>query len=207
MGFTVVSRNTFLGSGHADPRQRRPEPLGLIVSDDAGRSWRPLSLGGQVDLHVIRVGSRLTYGVDAVSGSLLVRSDSASSWSVGQPPKPLFDLAVDPEDERHLVGAAEDGLYRSRDRGSRWHAIRGAPAGILAWPRTGSRVLYLATRNGALHRSDDEGRSWRRAGTLSDKPTAMTAHGREIYVALENGAVEMSRDGGRSWRHRAGPPA
>jgi hypothetical protein len=203
MGFTVVSRNTFLGSGHADPRQDRKEPLGLIVSDDAGKSWRPLSLGGQVDLHVIRVGNRLTYGVDAVSGSLLVSDDAASSWSVGRPPKPLLDLAVDPDDERHLVGATEDGLHRSRDRGSRWRSIRKAPAGLLAWPRTDSRVVYVATRDGALHRSDDAGRKWRRVGKLSDRPVAMTAHGREIYVALEDGTVEVSRDGGRAWSHKA----
>jgi photosystem II stability/assembly factor-like uncharacterized protein len=195
-----------LGSGHADPRQGRPELLGLMVSDDAGRSWRPLSLGGQVDFHVIRVGNRLTYGVDAISGSLLVSDDSATSWSVGQPPKPLFDLAVDPDDERHLVAAADDGLYRSRNRGSRWRAIRNAPAGLLAWPRIGSRVLYVATRNGALHRSDDGGRGWRRAGRLSGKPAAMTAHGSEIYVALDNGVIEVSRDGGRTWTHRADPP-
>jgi hypothetical protein len=207
MGFTVVSRNTFLGSGHPDPRDGGADPLGLIVSDDAGRSWRPLSLGGQVDLHVIRVGSRLTYGVDAISGSLLVSDDAASSWSVGQPPKPLFDLAVDPDDERHLVGAAEDGLYRSRDRGSSWRAIRRAPAGLLAWRRTGARVLYVAAGNGELHRSDDGGRIWRRVGKLTGSATAMTAHGRELYVALENGVVEASADGGRTWRHRAVPPA
>jgi photosystem II stability/assembly factor-like uncharacterized protein len=207
MGFTVVSHNTFLGSGHPDPREGPARPLGLIVSDDAGRSWRSLALDGQVDLHVIRVGNRLTYGVDAISGSLLVSDDSASSWRVGQPPKPLFDLAVDPDDERHLVGAAEDGLYRSRDRGSRWEAIRGAPAGILAWPRTRSRVLYLATGHGELHRSRDAGRSWRRIGELSGRPTAMTAHGKDVYVALEDGIVEVSRDGGRTWAHRAGPSA
>jgi hypothetical protein len=207
MGFTVVSRNTFLGSGHADPRQGRAEPLGLIVSEDAGRSWRPLSLGGQADLHVIRVGSRLTYGVDAISGSLFVSDDSAASWSVGQPPKPLFDLAVDPRDERHLVGAAEDGLYRSRDRGSRWQAIRRAPAGLLAWPRTGLPVLYVATPDAALYRSDNAGRSWRRNGKLPGLPAAIAAHGNEIYVALQDGTVEMSRDGGRTWQHRAAPPA
>jgi photosystem II stability/assembly factor-like uncharacterized protein len=207
MGFTVVSDNTFLGSGHPDPREGSSEPLGLIVSDDAGRSWRTLSLRGQVDLHVIRVGNRLTYGVDAISGSLLVSEDSADSWSVGQPPEPLFDLAVDPDDERHLVAAAAESLYRSRDRGARWEAIRDAPVGLLAWPRTGPRVLYVATAAGGLHRSDDAGRTWRHTGRLSGTPTAITAHRRQIHVALEDGVIEISRDGGRTWRHRAKPAA
>jgi photosystem II stability/assembly factor-like uncharacterized protein len=207
MGFTVVSRNTFLGSGHADSAEEKTDPLGLIVSDDAGRSWRPLSLGGQVDLHIIRVGNRLTYGVDAMSGSLLVSDDAASSWSVGQPPKPLVDLAVDPHDERHLIGAAEDGLYRSRDRGARWRAIPRSPAGLLMWPRTNPEGLYLAAANGALHRSDDAGRTWRRVGKLTGRPVAITAHQKEIYVALQDGTVEVSRDGGRTWSHRASPAA
>lgn len=69
MGFTVVSENTFLGCGHPGAREDKPKHLGLIVSDDAGESWRELGLGGQADFHIIRVGSQPTYGFDSLSSS------------------------------------------------------------------------------------------------------------------------------------------
>ena len=205
MGFTVVSENTFLGSGHPDARDGKPAMLGLLVSEDAGASWRELSLGGQVDLHVIRVGSSLTYGVDARTGSLLVSNDSASTWSVGQPPEALLDLAVDPGAENHLIGSTEGGLYRSRDRGSDWRRIAKAPSGLLAWARVDPKAVYLAERDGSVRRSRDAGRSWRGVGDLRGTPVAMTMHRDELYVALADGIVKASFDGGRTWALRTRP--
>ena len=49
MGFTVVGPSTILGSGHPDGRDDLPPFLGLIRSDDGGRSWRPVSLLGTRD--------------------------------------------------------------------------------------------------------------------------------------------------------------
>lgn len=58
MGFTIVGPNRFLGSGHPDPQAMReqnlPPNLGLIESTDAGRTWRPISLLGEADFHVLR---------------------------------------------------------------------------------------------------------------------------------------------------------
>ena len=54
MGFTVIGRDRFLGSGHPDFRTDLPPLLGLIESNDGGRSWEPISLLGQADFHVLR---------------------------------------------------------------------------------------------------------------------------------------------------------
>jgi hypothetical protein len=206
MGFTVVSGNTFLGSGHPDARENKPPHLGLILSEDAGRSWRELALGGQVDLHVIRVGERLTYGFDALSGNLLVSDDAASSWSVAQPPAPLIDFVVDPDDERHLIAATEDRLYRSRDRGADWRPIRRSRPGYLAWSREAA-VLLTVAQDGMVRRSADAGRSWRKVGRIGGEPTTMTAHGGAFYVATADGTIKFSQDRGRTWSVRAEPPA
>jgi hypothetical protein len=206
MGFTVVSRNTFLGSGHPDARENKPSHLGLILSEDAGRTWRELALGGQVDLHIIRVGERLTYGFDALSGKLLVSDDAASSWSVAQPPAPLIDFVLDPDDERHLIAATADRLYRSPDRGADWRAIPRSRPGHLAWSRE-SAVLLAAAPDGTVRRSADGGRSWRKIGTIGGEPTAMTTHGGAFYVATADGTIKVSEDRGRSWSVRAEPPA
>jgi hypothetical protein len=53
MGFTVVGRDRFLGSGHPGSIEGDPPFLGLIESRDAGASWHPVSLRGQVDFHVL----------------------------------------------------------------------------------------------------------------------------------------------------------
>jgi photosystem II stability/assembly factor-like uncharacterized protein len=207
MGFTVVSGDTFLGSGHPDVREDKPPHLGLIVSDDAGRSWRTVALSGQADLHVIRVGSRLTYGFDSLSGGLLVSDDSASSWRVGRPPAPLVDLALDPRDERHLIGATEGGLFRSRDGGADWRRIGRAPTGFVSWQRTGSRALLVVGFDGTVSTSRDAGRSWKQVGEIGAEPTATTNDGDDFYVATVDGAVSVSRDAGRTWRVRVEPSA
>jgi hypothetical protein len=206
MGFTVVSENTFLGSGHPDARDDKPPHLGLIVSDDAGKSWRELGLGGQADLHVIRVGNRLTYAFDSLSGGLLVSNDSATTWRVGQPPAPLVDLSLDPRDERHLIGATEKGLFRSRDGGSDWRRVGGAPTGFLSWQRTGARVLLAVAFDGAVRISRDAGRSWTRLGDVGREPTAATNYRGRFFVATADGAVKVSRDDGRTWSLRLEPP-
>jgi hypothetical protein len=206
MGFTVVSPDTFLGSGHPDVREDKPPHLGLIVSDDAGRSWRPVALSGQADLHVIRVGSRLTYGFDSLSGSLLVSDDSGESWRTGRPPAPLVDLALDPLDERHLIGASERGLLRSRDGGADWRRIARAPTGLLSWQRTGPRALLVVGFDGTVSVSRDAGRTWKRVGAVGKEPTATTNDGDAFYVATADGAVSVSRDEGRTWSIRVEPP-
>jgi hypothetical protein len=52
MGFTVVGPDHFLGSGHPASVDD-PAFLGLIESRDAGNNWRPISLRGEVDFHVL----------------------------------------------------------------------------------------------------------------------------------------------------------
>ena len=73
MAFTVVGPGRFLGSGHPDGRERLPPFLGLIESRDAGQSWRPVSLLGKVDFHLLEVvgrwGLRLRLGLGDTPGA------------------------------------------------------------------------------------------------------------------------------------------
>jgi len=61
MGFTVVGPDRFLGSGHPDGREGLPPFLGLIRSQDAGKSWKPISLLGKQDFHVLEASGRAVY--------------------------------------------------------------------------------------------------------------------------------------------------
>jgi hypothetical protein len=53
MGFTFVGRDHFLGSGHPGSIEDDPPFLGLIESRNAGNKWRPISLRGTADFHVL----------------------------------------------------------------------------------------------------------------------------------------------------------
>ena len=201
MGFTVVGPDRFLGSGHPDPNEDLPPLLGLIRSDDAGLSWQPVSLLGQADFHVLRASGRTIYGVNASDGTLLVSADGGRRWEPRPPPGPLVDLAPDPRRPDQVLASGPDALYLSRDGGRTWRPVASGRAGFLTWLPDGS--IYLVDGAGAVHRSDDAGRSWEAQGEVGGQPAALSSHGGELYVALHTNEVKVSDNGGRSWRARA----
>ena len=199
MGFTVVGPNRFLGSGHPDLRDDLPPLLGLIRSDDSGRTWKPVSLLGEADFHVLRASGSRIYGADSQSGRLMTSSDGGRSWQRRTPPGPLVDLAIDPRDPDRIVASAEDGLYASRDAGRGWRSVGARRVGLLAW----TDELVLVDAAGKAHASDDAGRTWTRRGSIGGRPAALSAtHDGHLLVATHGNAVKLSRDGGRTWQLR-----
>lgn len=65
MGFTITGPRTFLSSGHPGPGEQVANPLGVVASTDAGGTWTPLGLAGEVDFHALKVSSGNVYGYDA----------------------------------------------------------------------------------------------------------------------------------------------
>ena len=202
MGFTVVGPNRFLGSGHPD-NASQPPLLGLIESNDAGRTWRSVSLLGEADFHVLRIAGGRVYGYDSANGRLLVSTDTGRTWRERSIPAPLLDLAANPARVDELVAAGASALYASTDGGRAWKPLaRGS--GLLAWPS--ENRLYLADGTGGVYLSGNRGRSWRRVGALGGEPAAFSAESkRELYAALHDGTIKRSADGGRSWSIRSAP--
>jgi hypothetical protein len=211
MGFTIVGPNRFLGSGHPDVNEARekglPPLLGLIESDDAGKTWQPISLLGEADFHVLRSAGKRVYGYDASNERLLRSADEGRTWSELEKPGPLVDLAVDPADSRRVVatavGGLDQGMYESRDDGQTWERLNYA-AGLLAWPAP--NALYLIDELGKVLVSADGGRRLRQRGEIGGQPAALLGQGRdELYVALHDGTIKRSADGGISWTVRSTP--
>jgi hypothetical protein len=211
MGFSIVGPNRFLGSGHPDVNEARekglPPLLGLIESDDGGRTWEPISLLGEADFHVLRSAGKRVYGYDASNERLLRSSDEGRTWSELEQPGPLVDLAVDPADSRRIVAAAvgglDQGMHESRDDGQNWERLNYA-AGLLAWPAPDA--LYLVDELGKVLVSADDGRRLQRRGEIGGQPAALLAQGpRELYVALHDGTIKRSTDGGATWTVRSTP--
>jgi hypothetical protein len=87
MGFTVMGPDHFLGSGHPGDLRKDPPFLGLIESRDAGATWRPLSLRGQADFHVLEASGRTVYGFgsdfDSRQALFLRSEDGGRRWTDG----------------------------------------------------------------------------------------------------------------------------
>ena len=211
MGFTVVGRSRFLGSGHPDLQEARerglPPHLGLIESRDAGRTWEPVSLLGEADFHSLRAVGSTIYGYDSSNDRLLRSGDGGLTWSERPRPGPILDLAVAPGRPDRLVaaslGGAGEGLFASRDGGKTWRRT-GEEAGLLGWPSTGP--LYLVTAAGEVLSSDDGGATFTHRGRIGAQPAAFVAtSGTQLYAALHDGRIVQSRDGGATWLLRGRP--
>lgn len=200
MGFTVVGPDHFLGSGHPDVRDDLPPLLGLIESRDAGETWAPISLQGDVDFHALRVRGRLLAGYDATSGRVMVSDDRGGSWRRARPPEPLVDLVVDPDSADRLLAAGQSRLFLSHDRGRTWKQLEEG-TGLLAWPRTDR--LYLLDGGGRLWLSRDGGRRWLGRGRIGARPAALLAtDSATLFAATHGGEIKHSSDGGVSWTTR-----
>jgi hypothetical protein len=207
MGFTVVGPDTFLGSGHPDGRDRLPPFLGLIRSQNAGRSWRPVSLLGERDFHVLEAAGRRVYGFgsdfETKRTALLVSDDGGRRWDERTPPEGLISLAIHPDDPDRIVVSGERALYLSSDAGRGWRPLDGEPA-LTAWPAPST--LFAVRADGTVARSGDAGRGWLELGNVGDRPAAFESESaKELYVALHDGTIKRSTDGGVSWSLRSNP--
>ena len=162
MAFTVVGPDRFLGSGHPDAREGLPPFLGLIESRDAGQSWKPISLLGKADFHLLeRAGSEALYGFgsdwETREERLLLSRDGGRRWDRLKAPDSLVGLAAAPDEPRRILAAGQRALWRSDDGGARWTRL-GAHSGLLDWPRP--NVVFRVDAAGRVHRSGDQGRRW-----------------------------------------------
>ena len=198
LAFTFTGPDRLLGSGHPDRAGALPESLGLLLSEDAGRSWRSLSRMGQSDFHALHLVEGRVIAADLLTYTVMVSPDGGRTWEQRPPPEPLFDLEVDPGDPRALAASSQRQLFTSDDQGRTWRPRDAAPFALLEWTRDGR--LHRADQDGKVSESSDGGASWRRVGSTRPAPQAIAADpDGDLYVAAKDGSVDRSEDGGRTW--------
>ena len=207
MGFAVTGPNRFLGSGHPDLREKLPPFLGLITSDDAGRSWRAISLQGDVDFHVLEANGRRVYGYGSDwktrEARFLTSADGGRRWQTLEAPEPLVALAISPAAPDVLIASGDRRVFRSTDAGRSWSRTDAPTAGLLAWNADG---VFLAGKDGRVWRSDATMSSWSPAGAVGAEPSAFdSGRDHELLAALHDGTIKQSEDAGRSWAVRSDP--
>ena len=104
----------FYASGHPGPLQNLPDPVGVLVSKDLGRTWDSLSLTGEVDFHLLEAAKGNFIGAAANLGAILKSTDGGINWA--NVPVPQFiDMTLNPEAENEILLATKDGLKLSKD--------------------------------------------------------------------------------------------
>jgi hypothetical protein len=201
MGFTVVGGDHFLGSGHPANIEDAPPFLGLIESRDAGTTWRPISLRGKVDFHVLEARGNTVYGFgsdwDTREARFLRSDDGGRTWTRLAPPEVLLGLAIDPRDPRVSVALGEQRGWVSRDGGASWRPLA-VPGGMVTWSR--DLGLIAADLDGVVRRASEPTGGWSEVGRLPGAPAALEGVGDELLAATHEPRVLSSPDGGETWR-------
>jgi hypothetical protein len=194
----ALGADRWYASGHPGEGMAAPGDLGLLASDDGGRTWSEVSLGGEVDFHRLVTSGDVVLGINSHDGRLLRSEDDGLTWTdLGA--SPLFDIAVDPGDPAVVVATTEDGLVRSVD-GGRTFAPVATPSllALLAWTQ---EALLAADTEGQVHASADAGVTWTTLGTVAGQPAAIAAEGETVAVQVGDDVL-ASDDGGRTFEPR-----
>lgn len=192
------SGDAWFASGHPGPGMDAPADLGLMVSEDSGVTWRSVSLSGEVDFHRLTAAGDVIIGQSAHDQRLLRSEDSGSTWlDLGAPP--VFDIALNPNDDTEVIATTEQGLLRSADGGRSFTSLPGSPVLMLvAWTQGG---IVGVESSGQVHTSADGGDSWGARGSVPGAPIALAADGDRIGILVDD-AIWESVDGGEAFQVR-----
>jgi photosystem II stability/assembly factor-like uncharacterized protein len=194
-----VGPDQLIASGHPPSGSALPEVLGLIRSDDAGKTWESVSELGTADFHALAQSGGLLVAPLYGQAQILVSRDEGKTFQTRVAPAALVDLAVDPGDPRRWAATSDQGIFVSLDEGRTWRQRDPTPNVRLAWPKPDE--LYRIDPGGPVKVSADGGETWEDRGSTGGEPQALTvAEDGTMYAAELRGNVHRSDDGGATWR-------
>lgn len=194
MGFTIDDDGTLYASGHPAPGTDLPQPVGLITSQDTGRTWQVASLGGRSDFHALTVGPDGVIGFD---GTLRHTSDN-TTWTTQDIPSPPRVLAASPTSGK-LLATTSAGLLMSQDQGATWSSLDPPQTAVLvAW--ADEETIVTSSAAGRLATSRDAGQTWtlhpRSIGQAEALWAGRTSDGQLEIIASVEGQVISTKDAG-----------
>lgn len=187
-----------VASGHPDSDEEQVGNIGLRGSLDQGRTWKNISLTGQVDFHRLVSSGQRILGLSATDGALLVSDDNGNTWKKLPNPN-LFDLALDPNNSSNVVGTTETGPILSTDGGKTFAPIAGAP--LLALVSWDTIRLVGVSPDGLIYESLDQGTTWSKIASVTGQVRAVATQRDEIAV-LAGTDLYYSSDAGQNFTIR-----
>jgi photosystem II stability/assembly factor-like uncharacterized protein len=176
------------------------EVSGVMRSTDGGETWSDCSA------HLVRLSEQ-----EPRLRSKLVSDTEAEGMLDGHA---ICTSSADPDS---VIIAVRMGLFRSKDQGRTWEDMRVdrfSPftygRDIKVSPQDPSTIyaclsVAASSKDGALFRSQDVGKTWQRFDKVQPHGTLMSVclhHGdpKQVYVAARYGEVFGTDDGGATWR-------
>ncbi|MDN4643409.1 F510_1955 family glycosylhydrolase [Arthrobacter sp. PsM3] len=199
MGFTGgTDHGVLYASGHPGEGSDLANPLGLIRSTDAGKTWEKLSRQGESDFHALTATKSGIVGFD---GALRTSPDGKTWTTVAADFVPAV-LAGNPTSDT-VLATTPQGIRRSTDGGKTWTTVDSGPVVQFAAFASPAEAVGVEP-DGTVHTSADAGASWTRKGKIQDTVQAVAAvKGPEanpsIWAATASGLV-VSTDGGMTFR-------
>ena len=204
LSFRFTGPGEAVGGGHPGREKSRWPILGLVTTEDGGRTWRSVSRLGASDFHAIAASGPLIAAAEGGTATVFVSRDGGRTFQTRATPLALNDLEMDPSDPRRWVASSEVGIFVSTDEGRTWQPGDNTGGARFAWPAADR--LMRTDIDGRVSSSSDGGVTWEVAGSVDGETQALAADGEDVlYAADLEGVVRVSRDGGRSWSVFARP--
>jgi photosystem II stability/assembly factor-like uncharacterized protein len=199
------------------------ENAGIYKSIDGGISWQPVHNGlgrSWIQSIVIDPEDPRTVYAAVSTGGVYKTTDGGENWFAVNNgierygPEMVASLAIDPQDNQHLLFNVYDGLWETRDGGENWVIINDTYLCFLSvkFDPLGRKIIYAISKpghicQGGILKSEDDGRSWEGIGLeglgidLFQKQILAInqQNGDLLYVSTTQG-IYGSKDGGDTWQ-------
>ena len=195
MGFTGgTDHGVLYASGHPGEGSDLANPLGLIRSTDAGKTWEKLSRQGESDFHALTATKSGIVGFDGA----LRTSPDGKTWTTAPVDFVPAALAGNPTSDT-VLATTPQGIRRSTDGGKTWTTVDSGPVVQFAAFASPAEAVGIEP-DGTVHTSTDAGATWTRKGKIQDTVQAVAAvkgpgASPSIWAATASGVV-VSTDGG-----------
>lgn len=160
------------------------------------------------------LGAATDFWGGVYSAGVLRTTNGGTTWSQAFPNIQQSDnqmiqrLLIHPTNNKILMGASRDGIYRTTDGGGTLTKVLSAYCHDMEW-KPGDPTVVYAGGNGTIYRSTNSGATWASvrtgagSGRMSIEVSASNANA--VYALSEGGSFLFSNDGGTTWTSKSFP--